>query len=380
LASNSHTTVQSLSDFIDRKLHSSSKNERPLTSIELEITARCNNRCRHCYINLPASDKHAASCELSLEEIKTIADESADLGALWCLITGGEPLLRKDFVDIYLHLKRKGFLVSIFTNGTLVSQEHVALFKRYPPRDLEISVYGVSQHIYEQVTCVPGSYRAFRRGLDYLLKSWINVSLKATLTRSNLEEFSEIAEFCRQKSHGQFRFDPFLHLRVDGSPMRNQEIKSERLLPSEIVALEKSDRDRFKALTKSCSLIQTAIPTSGMVDKIICCAAGLNSVYVRHDGALQFCSALRYPEFVYDLRQGSLSEAWHNFIPDLRREKYKDRDLSPVCTGCHLINLCMWCPAHAHLETGELGGPVTSFCKIAHTRGAALGLDPYIKQ
>ena len=97
------------------------KGKRVLMSFDLEVTARCNNDCRHCYINLPAGDRAAREKELSLEEIKEIADEAVSLGTLWCLITGGEPLLREDFSDIYLYLKRKGLLISVFTNATLVT-------------------------------------------------------------------------------------------------------------------------------------------------------------------------------------------------------------------------------------------------------------------
>jgi MoaA/NifB/PqqE/SkfB family radical SAM enzyme len=144
-------------------------------SFDLEITARCNNACRHCYINLPAGDLEARRKELSLAEINDIADQAVGLGALWCLISGGEPLLRDDFADIYISLKQKGLLVSVFTNACLVTEEHVALFTKYPPRDLEVTVYGITPDTYERVTQRPGSYIAFRRGLDLLLKNELKV-------------------------------------------------------------------------------------------------------------------------------------------------------------------------------------------------------------
>lgn len=67
-----------------------------------DLTYRCNNTCRHCYINLPANDKAAQARELSLAEIASIADQAVELGAMWCLLTGGEPLLRDDFADVYM--------------------------------------------------------------------------------------------------------------------------------------------------------------------------------------------------------------------------------------------------------------------------------------
>jgi MoaA/NifB/PqqE/SkfB family radical SAM enzyme len=109
------------------------KNKRIPLSFDLEITARCNLNCRHCYINLPAGDKDARAQELGAAEIMDIARQAVDMGALWCLITGGEPLLRHDFAEIYTGLKRMGLLVSVFTNATLISHEHIRLFQTYPP-------------------------------------------------------------------------------------------------------------------------------------------------------------------------------------------------------------------------------------------------------
>ena len=76
------------------------KDRRVPLDFYLEITARCNNDCSHCYINLPGGDPEAMRNELTLDEISNIADQAIELGAIYCLITGGEPLLRKDFKEI----------------------------------------------------------------------------------------------------------------------------------------------------------------------------------------------------------------------------------------------------------------------------------------
>ena len=168
--------------------------------------------------------------------------EAADLGAVWCLLTGGEPLLREDFADVFLGLKRLGLLVSVFTNACLVTPEHVELFRQYPPRDVEVSVYGATAATYEAVTRRPGSYDAFVRGLELLLAGGVHVRLKAMALRSNGHELDEIARFCRAHTRDYYRFDPLLHLRFDGDPARNDEIRGERLTPAEIVAFERADR------------------------------------------------------------------------------------------------------------------------------------------
>ncbi len=340
---------------------------------DLEITARCNLNCRHCYINLPAADKRARQEELSLEEIREIVDEAVSLGALWCVVTGGEPLLRDDFLDIYLHLKRKGLLVSIFTNATLVTGEHIELFKRFPPRDIEVSVYGVSAGTYERITRRAGCFDAFLRGLDLLLKSGLNVRLKAMSMRSNAHEQREIAWFCRQRTWDYFRFDPFLHLRYDNNPVRNRGILSERLTPQEIVASEQSDPERFQALQERCDKSIMAERSSTAKGKLFLCGAGKASYSISYDGIFRLCSSLWHPDCIYNLKQGDLTSAWRHFVPRVRGMRSKREEYLQSCAVCHLIDLCMWCPAYAYLETGQLDAPVEYYCKVAHARAQALG-------
>ncbi|NQU17892.1 MAG: radical SAM protein, partial [Candidatus Saganbacteria bacterium] len=234
---NSFTSSKPLPEFdLWEKMKQNKK--RKVISFSLEITARCNNDCTHCYINLPAGDKKAKNKELSLKQISDIADQAVSLGALWCLLSGGEPLLREDFIDIYLILKKKGLLVSVFTNACLITQKHTDLFKKYPPRDVEVTVYGITKETYEKISRKPGSFDAFTRGLSILRETGVRIRFKTMALRSNHHEHSKIAEFCRERTKDYFRFDPQLHLRFDRDLKRNELIKSERLTPEEVVAVE----------------------------------------------------------------------------------------------------------------------------------------------
>ena len=348
------------------------KDKHAAMSFDLELTARCNLSCRHCYINRPAGDREAKARELAPAEIDRIAGEAVSLGAVWCLVTGGEPLLRRDFFDVYLALRRRGLLVSLYTNATLVEDEHVAFLKRYPPRDIEVTVYGVTRATYERVTRVPGSFAAFEKGLDRLLASGLDVRLKAMALRSNQAELPRIAAFCRARTKDYFRFDPFLHYRFDGDAGRNAEIESERLAPEEIAALEQADDERLEALERHRADFVFDGPPDEACRHLFRCGAGKRNFVVGHDGRLKICLSLLHPDFLYDLRQGSLAEAWTGFIPRVLartsdRPAYLER-----CARCPIVNLCLWCPANAHLEAGELDGPVDYFCRVAHARAAAL--------
>ncbi|MDD5097584.1 MAG: radical SAM protein [Candidatus Omnitrophica bacterium] len=344
------------------------KNQRKLLSFDLELTARCNNNCRHCYINLPVNDTGAKNKELKFDQIKAIVDQAVELGALWCLITGGEPLLREDFFDIYLYLKKKGILVSIFTNANLITDKHIELFKKYPPRDIEVTVYGVTQKTYEAVTRKAGSYAAFLNGLNLLLKNRIKVRYKAMAIRSNFQELPLIARFCREHTTDYFRFDPFLHLRFDADQNRNKEIKSERLTPEEIVAIEQQDSERSVALKNNCDKLIVPEFAQDNCRHLFRCGTGNGSFSLSYDGLFRLCSSLWQADCVCDLKKIPLKQAWEEFALKVKSMYSEKKEFLEKCCKCPIINLCIWCPAHAYLETQELDKPVDYFCEVAHAR------------
>jgi radical SAM protein with 4Fe4S-binding SPASM domain len=341
-------------------------------SFDLETTARCNLNCRHCYINVPAGDRAAKKRELSASEIGRIGGEAAGLGAVWCLMTGGEPLLRKDFFESYLALRDRGLLVSVYTNATLVRPVHARFFKRHPPRDIEVTVYGVTEGTYERVTRVPGSFSAFRRGLDLLFESGVKVRLKAMALRSNHHELGAIAEFCRARTKDYFRFDPFLHYRFDRDPARNAEIEAERLTSEEVVALERGDTERSEAMEKGCGRLIVPQFAESDCRHLFRCDAGRRNFVVGPDGRFRLCTSLYHPDLLFDLRTGRLAGAWNDFVHGVLGRTSSRPEYFERCARCPIVNLCLWCPAHAYLETGELDLPVDKFCRLAHARAEAL--------
>lgn len=359
-----HIKTLSISDL---PIWDQAKEDRTLLSVVLELTARCNNNCAHCYINLPAGDKDARDKELSFEQIKVIADDAVSLGALWFLISGGEPLLRPDFADIYLYLKKKGLLVSVFTNASLVTEEHIKLFRKYPPRDIEVTVYGVTEKVHKKVTG-KNTFAATMAGIDMLLAHNFPVTLKSTIMRSNVDEIDQISEFCRSRSEQSFRFDPFLHLRLDRDPLKNKKIISERLTCDQIFAIEQSDPARMKFLRQKCQDTDVPEASDTIPEKIFRCRAGINSCCIDSNGILKLCTSLCNEKCIYDLKEGSLSHAWDEFVPGVLQMESDTPSYIDTCGTCTMHDICSWCPAHADLETGKLDGHIEYFCNVANVR------------
>jgi radical SAM protein with 4Fe4S-binding SPASM domain len=254
------------------------------------------------------------------------------------------------------------------------------LFKKYPPRDIEVTVYGITKETYERVTRRPGSYAAFRRGIDLLLDSRIKVRLKAMALRSNVHELPAIAAFCREHTTDYFRFDPLLHLRYDQNPQRNADILDERLAPEEIVTIEQGDESRATALAKGCDKLIVPQFADHQCDHLFHCGAGNGSFVVSYDGIFRLCADLWHPDCTYDLRRGRLAQAWDELVPRVRELRSANPEFMNRCRRCPIINLCLWCPAHAHLETGELDGFSPYFCAVAHARAEAIQNRAKIKE
>jgi len=338
-----------------------------LLSLSLELTARCNNNCIHCYINLSENDEKAKNCELSLQQIKKLIDEAESLGTLWVLLSGGEPLLREDFFDIYLYIKKKGMLVSVFTNATLINETHIQFFKKYPPRALEITIYGISERIHKKITR-NALFRKTMQAIDSLKAQAIPITLKTVIMKSNLKEFERIYRYCEKTSDKPIRFDPFLNLRYDRNPEKNKQILSERLTPDEIIAIEAFDQKRMSAIESQCVSMNVSDLPSENKSRLLRCSAGVNSCCISYDGIFKLCNALNHNDYIYDLKNGSLVDAWKKFPKIWREKTASNPEYIKKCANCTIYNLCMACPANSDLETGVPDAFVNYFCDVANKR------------
>lgn len=340
------------------------------TMINFELTRRCTNDCRHCYVNLPPDDLVARNKELSCNRIKEIIDEAAGLGALFSCFTGGDPLLREDFSELYIHLKEKGLLPSVMTNATLIDEKIIKLFKKYPPRNVEVTVYGVREETYEKVTRVPGSFGRFWRGLNLLLENKIRVELKAMVLASNFREHAEIRKFCKERNSRSiaFRADPFVFLRQDGNQARNKEIKEERLKINELLEWEKSFAPGCMEWVKQ----NCRIGGSGNTDlnkPFFPCSPDNFDCTITNDGFFLICPFLRHKDYSLELKKPvTLREAFETLSPKISGVAVSEIDSLKECRDCKVQDYCIKCPGRCYLETGKLESPPPYLCKIAHAR------------
>jgi radical SAM protein with 4Fe4S-binding SPASM domain len=332
----------------------------------VETTFRCNLRCAHCYVNEAVGDFATRDRELSLARLKELVDEIVAAGTLFVLFTGGEILVRPDFPELYEYAVKKGLLVTVFTNGTLVTERIADLFAEYRPDTIEISLYGMTRETYERVTQVPGSYDKCLAGIQRLLDRGLPLKLKTMALTWNYHEIAAMEEFARSRGLF-FRFDSMLNPRVDCGANRNGELQ---LSAEQALALDLGDPERMEELRRFCEKF-TRKDVVRDSEHVYTCGAGQSSFTVDPYGQLQMCQLSRRNGF--DLKEDTFLRGWSERFPELRARKWQENS---VCRKCNLMSLCGSCPGAAEMETGSVEGVVREFCEIAHLRAhAAMGGD-----
>lgn len=344
-----------------------------LKHIDVELTERCNNRCAHCYINLPAGDRGARRRELPADGVIEVLREAAGLGALSVRFTGGEPLLRPDFDEIYVAARRLGMRVKLYTNACLVTPRLADLFARVPPLEpIEVSVYGMTETSYDAVSGVRGSFARFRRGVALLLERGVRFIVKGTLLPATRGETAAFEEWAASipGADGPPGYVMFLYLRGRrDSAAKNRRIARLRLSPDEGARWLARDRAAYRDGMRE--FVRGFMRPSGA--RLFDCGAG-EDVTLDAYGTLQPCLTLRHPEVVYDLSSGSLKHALTEFFPRLRERTATNPEYVDRCARCFLTGLCDQCPARSWMEHGTLDTPVEYLCEVAHAQARELGL------
>lgn len=347
-------------------LHQHFANKRIPLEVAIEVSRRCPLECQHCYNNLPMGDLVARNRELTKEEYFVVLDELAEMGTMWLLFTGGEIFARKDFLEIYTYARRKGFLITLFTNGTIITEKIADYLRDVPPFSIEITLYGRTKETYDALTAIPGAYERCLRGIRLLLDRGLPLKLKSVATSVNRHEIIGMREFVEQELGVEFKVDSLISPRIDCS----QAPLAVRLSPEEVVALDmywpKAAAEHRKNLTREISA-----PPRSAASTVYSCGGGVKAFALDPYGHMSICVLSH--EQTYDIRKGSVRQGWEEFLLAVRKQERK-KPLTK-CVSCRLHSVCNMCPANAELENGDRESPVEFLCEVAHLRAMVLGFE-----
>lgn len=319
----------------------------PVSGI-FELTPRCNLKCKMCYIRLTQKQANSLSPELTADEWIKIGQTCADAGMAFLLLTGGEPTIRKDFVKIYEALAKMGLSITINTNGTHFTDEIKKIWEKYPPSQVNVTLYGVCREDYDELCSNPDAFDKVVENLSWLKEQGILTHLNTTIVPSNYHNWMNIEEFAKNNGYElrltSYCFTPTrrsVACDCDDFQRLSPQVAGE-LMALDILYREGSDAVKLRVNKLSASSQRGCELDNGEPIK---CMAGSSQFWLTWNGQLTPCGMLSTPSF--SVVEDGFENAW---------EKLKTAcgkiTLCPECSNCEHKASCMNCAAVTFAETG----------------------------
>lgn len=339
-----------------------------------ELTPRCNFNCRMCYIHMSAEEQMAAGKELTAEEWIAIGDQAVKSGMIYLLLTGGEPLLRPDFLDIYTTMAKKGVLMSVNTNGSLINEKIVECWQKHHPECINITLYGASEETYNRVCRIPNGYERAMRGIMMLKDAGVRMCINCTFTRDNVGDLEKIVAFSKKlqvpvKMAG-YMFPPVRAghgSEVDDSTLSPVEIGE----ASAIFDRLNSSEERIQRHCDYISRCLAGDDLSGFGEvrklpqsRISSCMAGRSSFWITWDGRMLPCGMMEVnPREI----NGDFAAAWKATNEAMQRVL-----LPRECLDCKYQYFCPTCAAVGECTHGASDKVVRQMCERTKAYAEAL--------
>lgn len=353
--------VLTLTDYM---LNKASWAKIPLSGT-FELSPICNFACQMCYVRRTAKEvKDHQRPMVALEQWLRIAEEAHDAGMLYLLLTGGEPLMWPDFWTLYEELVRKGFLVAINTNGSLLDADALERLKKLPPRRVNITLYGASDETYEKLCNVKGVFSKVDRAIMGLKESGIPVKLNCSLTPVNAKDLEEMITYAKERKLildiATYMFPPIRRcpdMVGINERFTPEESAAYRLKAYELQNGQEKYQDYLKKILEG-SVLPPGLDESCVdpIDGKIRCRAGNASFWITWDGQMFPCGMVSVVS--QDLYETDFKTAWEKMSA-----KCSDVRLSGICSQCSNQDICHACAAMAIAETGSVSEIPRYLCR-----------------
>lgn len=348
-------------------LFAKAEREKIPLSGTFELTSRCTLNCKMCYIHRSQNCEEVKAKEKSTGWWLQLAEKARASGMLMLLLTGGEPLLRDDFKEIYLGCRKLGLLVSVNTNGTLVDKDMVEFFKAYPPQRLNVSLYGTSPETYQKLCGNGEAYYKAVNAITSLKEAGVNVRINYTITPLNENDTAGV-QALGESLGVEVRIVSYMF-----APVRAGNGEAFRLSECEAAKAEFDWRQRrtdgsFEKFVQE--IVEGKAPHKPedstipqRVDDLgddcgerINCRAGSTTFWVTWDGEMRPCGMMTVPTVIVN----GFDDAWR----EIRRAR-ENIILPSECTNCSIRKHCDMCAAVSFAETGRFDGVPGYACKKA---------------
>lgn len=334
-----------------------------------ELTPRCDLRCKMCYIRLDKSQMDLIGRELTAKEWIALAEEAAGEGTLNILITGGEPLIRDDFEEIYTAMSNLGFVITLNTNATLMTPKLLKLFQKYPPTATNVTLYGASSETYEWICGNPDGFNQTLHGLDMLSEVPTVLEIRTTFIKDNMYELDELRKIANRYTR-KYAINVVVNKPIRGA---GSDVENCRLTPAQMYDISEANAKYYENLNiQTEAALEKSMETDyypkakdygfDLPPEIITCLAAKSMYLITWDGKMLPCGSFSCP-YTLPLKEG-FKPAWDR-LPTL----FENVSLPLECTKCEYADgRCSNCPAILQMESGSFDKKSDYICEIAKER------------
>lgn len=336
-----------------------------------ELTARCNFNCPMCYVHQTGEQLlRSGRKELTAQQWLDIARQAKEKGLIFALLTGGEPLVRRDFFEIYDGMKQMGLLLSVNTNGSLLRGKILEQFLKDPPFRFNISLYGGCNETYQRM-CGLSVYDQVKDNIRALRAAGVQVGLNLSITPYNCHDleriYADAAQLDVNVKASSYMYPP---VRINGQIYG----RGNRLSPR-MAAKYAAEWDRLRFSDEEFRLRARNMAKLTDTDRSGCpmeegegvrCRAGSSSFWMTWDGKMLPCGMMTEP-LAYPLEVG-FEAAWEQ----IRKETAAIR-MPARCQSCSHKEICGVCAAVCYTETGRFDGIPGYVCEKARATVEIMG-------
>jgi len=343
-------------------------------TLDIDITARCNLRCRYCYFfNNPAVEYR----DLPTDEWLKFFNELGTLGVMDVTLAGGEPFIREDLTTLLEGIVRNRMRFTLLSNGALIDDEMAAFIARTGRcENVQVSVDGSCAAVHD-ICRGHGAFNGAVRGIRILQRYRVNVAVRVTIHRHNVDDLENIAHFLLEElglpgfGTNSAGYLGTCRLNADDIMLT---IAERQLAMATLLRLEEKYPDRISAnagplaegrawrrMEEARAQGAPAFPNGG---RLTACGCPSSKISMRADGAIVLCSMLAHSE-LGRINKDSLAEIWQH-SPALNQ--LRSRHTIPLagfefCAGCLYIPYCTGnCPGLAYTITGQVDHPSPDAC------------------
>lgn len=330
-----------------------------------EISPLCNMDCKMCYIKMTKGEMNKVGRQRTIDEWIDIAKQAKEMGTLFILITGGEPFLQKDFKELYIKLYNMGFILSINTNATLISEKDIEWLSKYKPMRVNVTLYGSSNETYKRLCNNEKGFDQATRGIKLLQEASIPVKINASMTPYNEQDLEGIFDFGKKNNlHVQATSYMYPPVRKDENSVGKNKRFTAKEAAINLVKIKKfrmNDDDFItyaenfkKGISINDEMIDECMDTEGESMK---CRAGVSTFWISWDGKMMPCGMMNEPAY-YPFEIG-FKKAWENIVEDAKKIR-----LPLECSSCKNRESCRVCAAMCLAEEGDFNKKPSYVCEM----------------